>query len=517
MRYSEIFKIPADALEAKGVFNADVDSDSQLHIDPSLFKNCQIPEFIGAYDEFNGYFAKVFTGLVPYARNNRSFFDQLVKRLSFREIANTCLGYSESGIRGSGIGDKLARQVATTILDIYDIGIKNPVVFEMMPFFEEGIGADRISDMSAYLLIRRLIAYTQRVCSELNIPMVASVRLNGRPMELPTYLNVGYVFVPYEVLCDLPTARSYDDIDSVCHYNDMFRRRICQAIGEQWKDFRNAPKYRIKQFLLENPDIFREFINEYENTKHQPYNFLNDKKHVLGRCFAAIVRGSAPNKYVLVTFDNSEQAKNAIPILSKRDEIQEVTTVDSDDETLQGKVLKVIPGAFATVLDVERIVNTSLLNFFLTRTILSEETIAVPAFAGIKKIIIEELNKAINTIYVCVAWFTDEELRDVLLKKLKEGVDVRVISYQDGVNKKHGVDFKEIPYHKRRGDRGGIMHRKYCIIDNHITISGSYNWTDNASEHNDENIEIIQDWNNANMCTRQFLNDWNRQRVNIKE
>ena len=51
---------------------------------------------------------------------------------------------------------------------------------------------------------------------------------------------------------------------------------------------------------------------------------------------------------------------------------------------------------------------------------------------------------------------------------------------------------------------------KYCIIDNHITISGSYNWTDNACEHNDENIEIIQDWNNANICTRQFLYDWNK-------
>jgi len=511
MKYSEIFNIPADALEAKGVFNADVDSDSQLHIDPSLFKGSQIPEFVSAYDEFNGYFAKIFTGLVPYARNNSNFFNQLVKRLSFREIANTCLGYSKSGIRGSGIGGKLAKQVATTILDIYDIGIKNPVVFEMMPFFEDGIGADRISDMSAYLLIRRLIAYTQRVCNELSIPMQASVHLNGKPMDLPTYRNVGFVFVPYEVLCDLPTARSYNDIDRVCHYNDMFRRRICQAIGEQWKDFKNAPKYRIKQFLLENPDTFREFINEYEQTKHLPYNFLNDRKHVLGRCFAAIVRGSAPDKYILVSFDNSEQAQTAIPILAQCDEILEVSVMDSDDEALQGRVLKVKPGTFSTVFDVERVVNTSLLNYFLTRTILSEETVAVPAFAGIKKIIIEELNKAVNTIYVCVAWFTDEELRDVLLAKLNEGVDVRVITYQDGVNKKHGVDFKEIPHLKRRGERGGIMHRKYCIIDNHVTISGSYNWTDNASEHNDENIEIIQDWNNANICTRQFLDDWNKQ------
>ena len=179
-----------------------------------MFKECQILEFIGAYDEFNGYFARVFTGQVPYARSNKNFFNQLVERLSFREIANTCFCYSESGIRDRDIGGNLAKRIATTILVIYDIGIKNPVVFETMLFFEEGIGADHISDMSAYFLIRRLIAYTQRVCKELGIPMRSSVRLNGRPMELPTYHNVGYVFVPHEVLCDIPTARLDDDVDS---------------------------------------------------------------------------------------------------------------------------------------------------------------------------------------------------------------------------------------------------------------------------------------------------------------
>lgn len=226
MRYSEIFHISPEELEAKGIFNADVDSDSQLHIDPSLFKGCNIPEFVGAYDEFNGYFTKVFDGIVPYARTDKRFYNQLVKRLSFREIANTCLGYSQRGIHGSGIGGKLAAQVANTILDIYALGINNPVVFEMMPFFEEGIGADRISDMSAHLLIRRLVNYTQRVCTELGIPMQPRVRLGGRPTPVPSYRGVGYVFVPAEVLCDLPTARSYDDIDRACHYNDMFRRRI---------------------------------------------------------------------------------------------------------------------------------------------------------------------------------------------------------------------------------------------------------------------------------------------------
>lgn len=511
MRYSEIFKVSSEDLEAMGVFNADVDVDSQLHIDPSLFKSCKILEFDGAYDEFNAYFAKVFTGLVPYARNNQKVFNQLVNRMSFHEIANTCLGYSKSGTHGNGVGKKRAKQIAETIIEIYGLGIDNPVVFEMMPFFEEGIGPDRISDMAAYLLIRRLIKYTQRVCDELGIPMVPSVRLDGKPTNVPTYQHRGYVFVPSEVLCDLPTASSYDDIDDVCHYNELFRRRICQTIGEKWTDFKNAPKSRIKQFLFDNPEWFRAFIDEYEHSPHFSYNYFYDRNHVMGRCYSTSIRGSKPNKYVLARFNRPEQAQTALPILQKRESIREVSFYETDKKDLEGQVLKIVPQKGLSISDFERTINTMLLDFFLKKTILPEEIVTVPVFENIKKQIIEELNKAINTIYVCVAWFTDDELRDVILAKYKTGVDVRVITFLDGVNKKHGVDYQGIPHIERRSAKGSIMHRKYCIIDNHVTISGSYNWTDNASERNDENIEIIQDWSNANSCTRQFLNDWNKQ------
>lgn len=37
------------------------------------------------------------------------------------------------------------------------------------------------------------------------------------------------------------------------------------------------------------------------------------------------------------------------------------------------------------------------------------------------------------------------------------------------------------------------MHHKFCIIDDKILITGSYNWTNNASKYSDENIVIIND------------------------
>jgi phosphatidylserine/phosphatidylglycerophosphate/cardiolipin synthase-like enzyme len=39
--------------------------------------------------------------------------------------------------------------------------------------------------------------------------------------------------------------------------------------------------------------------------------------------------------------------------------------------------------------------------------------------------------------------------------------------------------------------RGGIMHDKVAIIDDHIVITGSFNWSQVATEVNRENLIVI--------------------------
>ena len=36
------------------------------------------------------------------------------------------------------------------------------------------------------------------------------------------------------------------------------------------------------------------------------------------------------------------------------------------------------------------------------------------------------------------------------------------------------------------------MYTKFCVIDNQVVITGSYNWTNNAEFKNEENISIIE-------------------------
>lgn len=298
MRYSELFGISAKMLYEKGIFDADLDSDSHLHIDPSLFKDCMIPEFKGAYDEFIDYFTKVFS-LVPIAHKNERIFQSLISRLSFKEVANTCLGYSENGTRGNGIGPTLAKQIALSIIEIYQLGIEDPIVFEMLPFFEERIGADRISDMTAYILVGRLLKYTERMCEDLHIKTSPCIKYKGITYNVPFRKGRSIVFVPWMVLCDLPTASSRDDIDSICSYNRIFRTRICELIGGKISEVMRMPKPQIKEYLISHPDLFKEFVFEWKENSHFHYDFDKDRKGIMKK------------KSVFITYSWESEQHNA--------------------------------------------------------------------------------------------------------------------------------------------------------------------------------------------------------------
>ena len=87
-----------------------------------------------------------------------------------------------------------------------------------------------------------------------------------------------------------------------------------------------------------------------------------------------------------------------------------------------------------------------------------------------------------------MAWFTNPQLRDKLLEKSGDGVEVRVIIYKYGVNYTKGVDLSGLNHKEFRGERGGVLHDKFCVIDNVHAINGSYNWILNAEHKNDEDL-----------------------------
>ena len=52
IHYSTFFGVAHEDLTSRGVFDACVDVDIKMHVDPLLLKKCQVPEFKDAYDLF---------------------------------------------------------------------------------------------------------------------------------------------------------------------------------------------------------------------------------------------------------------------------------------------------------------------------------------------------------------------------------------------------------------------------------------------------------------------------------
>ena len=116
-------------------------------------------------------------------------------------------------------------------------------------------------------------------------------------------------------------------------------------------------------------------------------------------------------------------------------------------------------------------------------------------FSGIRNRIIPCLNNATKKIQIAMAWFTSNDLFEALIYPLNRDVDVELILLDNAINYMYyAPDFNEFinAGGKLRiaGPEVGFMHHKFCVIDDSLAITGSYNWTYYAETRNVENIVI---------------------------
>ena len=291
LTYSKYLHITHRTLLRMGVYDAALDQDYKLHVDPLLLKTCGVPEFQGAYEEFIKYFNR-FVTLTPFVKTHSlsdRYYRQIVANFRFPERANTGLGYSRGSTHGRGISGSISVQLAESAIEIIDAGFKDPAVFALLPLFEENIGADRISDMTIAILYERFIIYTQRIASQLGI-RTAPFNHNGTLVGLPYYQKRPIVFIPMSILTELPQAIDFDDIDRVCDYNRKLKTRIAKQIGLNWEQYSHLKKRDWKKLFFENPKLLNEAINTYKGLTGVGYDFYEDKndKYVEARLFDLI-------------------------------------------------------------------------------------------------------------------------------------------------------------------------------------------------------------------------------------
>lgn len=129
----------------------------------------------------------------------------------------------------------------------------------------------------------------------------------------------------------------------------------------------------------------------------------------------------------------------------------------------------------------------------------------VISFEQNESLLLNEIQSAEHSIFAAVSWLTNDKIISALESKAKNGVVVFLIVNDDDINfkilssKDHSFPISSATnmndYWK--------MHHKFCIIDNAKVLYGSFNWTKNAT-NNDENLTLDKNSSSVDAFTNEF-------------
>jgi phosphatidylserine/phosphatidylglycerophosphate/cardiolipin synthase-like enzyme len=120
--------------------------------------------------------------------------------------------------------------------------------------------------------------------------------------------------------------------------------------------------------------------------------------------------------------------------------------------------------------------------------------------------IVARLKRATRTIDFMAFSFTDDDIGNVVRERAKAGVQVRGVFETTGSKTR----FSEFGSMKNAGldvwqdGNPYLMHHKVFIVDGNTVIFGSFNFSQNAENENDENLLIIDDPSLATQFAAEF-------------
>lgn len=285
MKFSEVFAITQNSED--DWFDPILSIDTQLFIDPFLLYNSEKGFFKGSHDQVVQFFNDAYM-LIARAGGNKQYisYRKALNMLIFPEAQELCLGYTSSGTRGFGSGEGFAKIIAEAIWEAIQAGVDEITHFEEIGIFRERIGADRISDITACLLRRRLADYTIDICQRHNIETTIVNYRRGEfnaekerwmPLSVSLPMNPStkkpILLVPRQFIRELPTI-SADDFWEYCYdnenevlrndFNDDIARKVC--------------KEDIVNLARNHPELRQKYLAQVEERDAQPYDFNTDKK-----------------------------------------------------------------------------------------------------------------------------------------------------------------------------------------------------------------------------------------------
>lgn len=142
-----------------------------------------------------------------------------------------------------------------------------------------------------------------------------------------------------------------------------------------------------------------------------------------------------------------------------------------------------------------------------------DDTLVLVRFAAeddVANLLAELLAKAQSEIRFMTFSFTDDDMGGTILQRSRSGVDVAGIFEERGSETEYSefslLYCAGLPVRQDGNPR--TMHHKVIIIDRQIVVTGSFNFSGNADNSNDENVIIIDNREIAGEYLREFGRLW---------
>ena len=188
------------------------------------------------------------------------------------------------GTAVAGTARKFAGAIASALEAAIRAGLEEITHFEEVGILQEGIGADRISDITANLLRRRLAQYTAEVCERHGVE--TEVHRYGRghfdatagkwtPLQarlpLNPYNQRPVMLVPQFFLRDLPTINGQAFWDYCWdNENETIRAEYNYDVS-RW-----VSKHDIIELARKHPEFREAYITDLDERAAKPYDFAGD-------------------------------------------------------------------------------------------------------------------------------------------------------------------------------------------------------------------------------------------------
>ena len=117
-------------------------------------------------------------------------------------------------------------------------------------------------------------------------------------------------------------------------------------------------------------------------------------------------------------------------------------------------------------------------------------------FENLENIVISNLARTETKVRIAVAWINFNIYGTVINSLIDKRVRVKILLQDDFSNHRYDSIINQMNAKGaeiRFVDFRGIMHHKFCIIDQKICLFGSFNWTQNANTRNIEDVNICDE------------------------